>query len=547
LGSVNAGSGSAELYIGGSETDELNISAVTFFMLGSNSSYLGVNDVTVSDLTLTVDCSNNGAGDAHVKIAGDNSVSLWTGESDGSTIALYVSEVGAVGIGADPGNYGVERGSLIVGDLTSGMAGAALNICDITSVGNVSTFRRDSNTLKINEYTATTVTEWYDGDFPSTSLIYRLDGSGHHHAVDGTTNLPAYSFINNVTAGMYYNDTDTRLEWSISTNLLMYLNYNDGLRVTLGNGTVNFLISGNQIFDCSLTEVVVNNGGLDSVDLRVESDNYNNMLRVNAEYDLVAISKDGGWTTGGPADAALNICDHTMLLGDVIYDVDFTDATYSTISRVRALSIKMIPTGLNAGEDALTNYTFGNGTWLTDCGPTGTWTYSSGWVIPGQTGRDIGCALIFPLIRTGNWEFKVTFSTVAHTASDETHISLGVISVGNFTPFHTVAVCTSAGIAAPQFCTSNGNGGFNMQQSAGSAGSLPGTFSLGIRYENGCFFQWNNTTGSWHTTAWSGVFGTSGGWSQFGIDHLYFLASSEDVLQSSKDVTVTNVYFEYLN
>ena len=94
--------------------------------------------------------------------------------------------------------------------------------------------------------------------------------------------------------------------------------------------SVGIDVGGLDAVDINTGNVTINTNA-DGIDFIAETDSFGPMFRVWASEEVVSIEKGGlSWSVGEPAQAALNISDHTWLLGATIYELDLTDTSYNT-------------------------------------------------------------------------------------------------------------------------------------------------------------------------------------------------------------------------
>lgn len=494
-----------------------------------------------------------------------------------SQLAFKMTATGAIGIGADPGIVSTGPGSLLIGDPTNTTGGYfGIGLADLSTSPGYINIGLNNGDLQINTASGSAKSlTLYDGTGVSSSdALVMLGSSGNIYVKDGATLTPAYSFINGATSGMYWKDGVSRIAWGVGNAELMLLG-TDLFDVTLGgSGTIQLTTdAGNLAFTTSsgtialwnnssliasvqATEFVVNDASA-AIDFRAEGDTKSQLLLVDASEDVVIID---GPASDPMAQAPLNISNHAWLLGGEIYNLDFTAATYATMSAMRNIGIKIPGTGgnLNADEAVLTTYNISGTSGfdytidITDA----TWSHTAGegWTLSASASRDTGGGWIWPLNRNGNWFVKVTFKLGTMSTDDYLFVAICAVSVGGYIPFFTVANfdANSATYYEPELCVSDGTNTFTTVTGPGTTTSPSGTYTIGLKFENGCLCQWD--TSAWATNytnrfgAWTDTTLPVGANTIGGIDHLLLLVGTEDgSTYNLFPPIITNIEFEYLS
>jgi len=290
--------------------------------------------------------------------------------------------------------------------------------------------------------------------------------------------------------------------------------------------------------------VVVNDPG-DQVDFRVESLNKTHLLYTYGLNDIVAVDADS-LTVIKAADAAFNVSNHTWLLGDQIYDIDFSGSTADTPAEMLDLGIYM---SAESGHPTfLGDYGFDSGNNVT----TSHWQYitSTGWAVDGWSTQRQVSVMSWPLNRGDNWQILVDFDVAAPPSNnDEETLHIGVMGLGGYVSFY--ARCRMFKDAFlnqyynAELWTNDGDASFSKEYD-GTALTSTGSYQLGLRCWNGVIAVYDDQDDSWHE--YTGRFGESAtaDWATFGILHAFIALGESNDAEAAEVVTITNLNFKYL-
>lgn len=496
-------------------------------------------------------------------------------DSSGDT-AISTASDGTVGFGVDVGIGGAGPGTIMIGDPASTSASSyAIYMADASTSPGLVDIKLYNGEIQINTISgATRSLSIYDGTGTSVSDVQLNIQNGRIYASDGSTLSPTYSFLNGITSGMYWDNGTSRIAWGVGNSELMLLGADlfdvtlggsgeiqlitdaGNLTLTTSSGIIALWNNSNLIASAQSNEFIINDAS-GVVDFRAEGNTVAELLLVDASEDVVIID---GSASSPMAQARLNISNHTWLLGNEIYNLDFTSATYTTMSIMRKIGIKIPGTGgnLNANEAVLTTYNISGTSGfnytidITDA----TWSYltGEGWTLTAGASGDTGGGWVWPLNRIGNWYVKVTFKLGTMSANDYCFVALCAVGVGGYIPFFTVANfdVNSATYYEPELCVGDGTNTFTTVTGPGTTTAPSGSYTIGLKFENGCLCQWD--TSAWATNyvgrfgAWTDTDFPVGANTMGGIDHILLLVGTEEEdTYNFYPPVITNLEFQYLN
>jgi hypothetical protein len=300
---------------------------------------------------------------------------------------------------------------------------------------------------------------------------------------------------------------------------------------------------------------------------RYTADVYTEELRraLGASTGVLAINPATSWAEGSPAEASLNLNNHTWLLGEQIYDMNFESGTkISLITTLQELGIKII-SGQYGYDTIFRNpYSIIVPSLSYDLAfdPTvSTWSLDTsapddGWkcTLTGGTGDRAGI-WIWPAARNDDWEILVTYYMPAVSEGYQCILALGANTIGGHVAFAAVNVFDgNTSDSYEPWLIANGGDPTSMIElyGPGATISAPNVFTLGLRSKNGVLGIYDDGQADWRNL--SDKFGnappsdsdsdTETDITSFGITH-FFLAVGHESGVTFVSPSIRSLSFSY--
>lgn len=175
-------------------------------------------------------------------------------------------------------------------------------------------------------------------------------------------------------------------------------------------------------------------------------------------------------------------------IGDEVLNMDFTGTAYNTKAKCQAAGLRFSDSD-SPFPNTLWNPTKTGGTWSHVSG--------NGWK-PGNvlvTGE--GPGLLLPLMRSGNWEYAISFRVFTRSASYSTYFHIGAIGIGMQIPIYTWNYSFSWQLYHMRAYVNDGDGTWTPVRDGVNQTSA-GVYDLRLRMVNGVVGAYDDYNNTWY-------------------------------------------------